>query len=56
MSDHFSPEVHVMSVNRPYIINIMWLTSFRREFEETIDTLQNDIDTLEKEKVDMKKR
>ena len=40
----------VVSVNRPYIINIMWLTYFRRV------TLQNDIDTLEKEKVDMKKR
>ena len=34
----------------------MWLTYFRREFEETMDALQNDIDTLEKEKVDMKKR
>ena len=34
----------------------MWLTYFRREFEESMDTLQNDTDTLEKEKVDMKKR
>lgn len=30
--------------------------SFRREFEETMDALQNDIETLEKEKGDMKKR
>lgn len=28
----------------------------KKEFEETMDALQNDIDTLEKEKVDMKKR
>lgn len=27
-----------------------------REYEETMDALQNDIDNLEREKVDMKKR
>ena len=34
----------------------MGLTLFFREFEETMDALQNDIDHLEREKVDMKKR
>ena len=32
------------------------LLSVFREYEETMDALQNDIDNLEREKVDMKKR
>ena len=44
------------SVNLSNVKHLMELTLFFREFEETMDALQNDIDHLEREKVDMKKR
>ena len=43
-------------INRLCLTNILLFYSFRREFEETMDALQNDIETLEKEKGDMKRR
>lgn len=46
----------MVSVNRLCVTNISLFYSFRREFEETMDALQNDIETLEKEKGDMKRR
>ena len=37
-------------------MHLMGSLSFFREFEETMDALQSDIDNLEREKIDMKKR
>ena len=37
-------------------MHFMGLALFFREYEETMDALQNDIDNLEREKADMKKR
>jgi len=45
-----------LSVNLSIVMHLGGSLSFFREFEETMDALQNDIDNLEREKVDMKKR
>jgi len=49
--------VHLVFLSNSFKCNASHgLPPFFREFEETMDELQNDIDNLEREKADMKKR
>ena len=51
--------VHLVNI---FLVNLfqcnasLGFAGFFREYEETMDELQNDIDNLEREKVDLKKR